>query len=449
MGTLFTLETAGCSADAAGRENGLSPADLEAAGPAAEQAERDLLDARQRGVAGFLDLPLRGDLAEESLGAAEALRGRCDTLVVVGMGGSALGARALLQALAPAVAEKAPRVLVLDTVDPSAVVPLLESLPPDRTAWNFVSKSGATLETAALYGVVRTRLKAALGAAWRDRVVMTTDPKDGALREEATRERIACLEIPKEAGGRFSVLSPVGLLPAAFAGLDPRALQRGAAEVSAGCVSADPARNEALALALRLVLLGRLRGRRHHVMVAYGRGLAGLAAWWQQLWAESLGKQGRGFDATAAEGPAAQHSLLQLWMQGPADKAFVFLEVEDPGSDLVVDLPGPPGAPWLSRRTLGDVHRSLAAGTRAALVAAGRPVLRLRLPALRPETVGAFFQLWMTATALAGPLTGVDPFGQPGVEEGKRNAAALLGREDEKERRSRVEALLDRLRSAR
>ncbi len=131
-------------------------------------------------------------------------------------------------------------------------------------------------------------------------------------------------------------------------------------------------------------------------------------------------------------------------MEGPADKAFVFLEAEDPGTDRVIEAPGPPGAPWLARRTLGDALRALAAGTRAGLLGAGRPVLRLSVPSVGPESVGALLQLWMTAAALAGPLLGVDPFGQPGVEEGKRNAAALLGREEERERRGKIEALLSR-----
>jgi glucose-6-phosphate isomerase len=131
-------------------------------------------------------------------------------------------------------------------------------------------------------------------------------------------------------------------------------------------------------------------------------------------------------------------------MEGPADKAFLFLEAEDPGADLVVDAPGPPGAPWLAQRTLADALRALSAGTRAGLVAAGRPVIRLTLPAVRPDALGAFLQLWMTATALAGPLSGVDPFGQPGVEEGKKNAASLLGRKEDQDRRARVDALLDR-----
>lgn len=457
MGANLVLETAGASAALVGRDHGLSPEDLEAAGAAAERAGRFLVEARVAGKAGFLDLPMRGDLARASAEAAESLRPLADVLVVAGVGGSALGARALLGALGnplpPGIpgpgARRGMRVLVLDTVDPAAVVPLLEALPAERTAWNFVSKTGATLEPMALYALVRHRLQAALGPAWGERVVVTTGPGEGPLRKEAERERLAVLEVPPEAGGRFSVLSPVGLLPAAAAGIDAEAVLRGASAAAAGFDSADPARNEALRLALWLSLLGTRKGKRHHVMVGYGAGLEAVAHWWQQLWAESLGKDGRGFDATPAVGPACQHSLLQIWMQGPRDKAFVFLEAEDPGADRVIESPGPPGAPFAARRTLGDVHRALADGTRAALVAAGRPVLRIRLPALRPEPVGALLQLWMTATALAGPLVGVDPFGQPGVEEGKRNAAALLGREDETERRARVRDLLERLQSPR
>jgi glucose-6-phosphate isomerase len=452
MGKWVAIETEGASAGRVGRTNGLTPEDLEAAGARTEGAVRALFEARVAGKAGFLDLPLHADAVGACVAAADDLATRCDTLVVAGMGGSALGARALLAALGapggdllpPAPRPGRPRVVVLDTVDPSAVVPLLEGLPSARTCWNFVSKSGTTLETQALYGVVRPRLQADLGAGWRERVVVTTDPAEGPLLAEAKKERLKTLEIPAAVGGRFSVLSAAGLFPAAVAGVDVTAVLRGAGEAAAAFTTADPERNDALRLALWLVLLAERRGRRHHVLVAYRRSLAPLAAWWQQLWAESLGKKGKGFDATAAEGPAAQHSLLQLWMEGPADKAFVFLEAEDPGADRVVDSPGPPGAAWLARRTLGDTVRALAAGTRAGLLAAGRPVLRTTIPVAGPEAVGALLQTWMTAAALAGPLIGVDPFGQPGVEEGKRNAAALLGKEDERERRGRVEALLER-----
>ncbi len=457
MTPLYSLRTAGASAELVGGSHGLDARDLESAGPLAERAERFLLEARDGGRAGFLDLPLQGGALEDCIAAAGEMRGRTETLVVVGMGGSALGARTLLTALgsplppglAGARRGEGPRVLVVDDPDPAAFLPLLEALPAATTTWNFVSKSGKTLEPLALYSLVRARLQVELGAAWRERVILTTDPVEGPLREEAKRERLKSLPVPPEAGGRFSVLSAVGLLPAAAAGIDVRLLVKGAAEAAAGFQSADPSRNEALRLALWLCLLGTTRGKRHHVLVPYAAGLGPFAGWWQQLWAESLGKNGTGFDATAAPGPACQHSLLQLWMEGPRDKVFIVVDVEDPGTDRVLDPPGPPGAPWLSRRTLGDVHRSLADGTAAALVRAGRPVLRMALPALRPDVLGAQLQLWMTATALAGPLVGVDPFGQPGVEDGKRNAASLLGREEDAARRDGVRDLLDRLRTRR
>jgi len=457
MTDLLALEISGALADTVGRGNGLSPEDLESAGPRAERAQRDLLEAREAGKAGFLDLPHRSDLLEASLEQAERLRGRCETLVVCGMGGSALGARALVRALAhplqdslPAAARDGrPRVLVLDTVDPAALLPVVEALDPATTTWNFVSKSGTTVETLAAYGVVRPRLRRALGQHWAERVVITTDPSEGPLREEAERERIAALAIPPEVGGRFSVLSPAGLFPAAAAGVDARGLLAGTATAAASLSSADPARNEALRLALVLVLLAERRGRSGHVLLPYRHSLFETALWWRQLWAESLGKDGKGFGATAAVGSADQHSLLQLWMDGPPDKALVLVEVDDPGTDAVIEVPGPPGAPWLAGRTLGDAHRALAAATRVALASRGRPAVAIRLPTLRAETLGALLQLLATATALAGFLTGVNPFGQPGVEEVKRNAAALLGREEDRERRPGVEEALARLRARR
>ncbi len=453
--SFYDLETAGASADVIGPGAGLTPADLASASARVEQALRALMDAREAGEAGFLDLPFRSDLAGPCIELADSLRGRCETLVVLGMGGSALGARALVSALAhpmhsllPAAARGGrPRILVLDTADPAALVPVLDGLPPESTWWNVVSKSGGTLETVAAYAALRPRLESRLGRAWRDHVILTTDPVAGPMREEAERERLPSLIVPPDVGGRFSVLSHCGLFPAAAAGVDIAGLLRGAAAASADLGDVDPARNDALRLALWLVLLAERRGRRHHVFLPYRYGMTDLAAWWQQAWAESLGKDGRGFDATPAVGSGSQHSLLQLWMDGPADKAFIVLEVDDPGTDAVLGPPPPPGAPWLLRRTLGDAHRALAGGTRAALAQHGRPVIGIRLPVVNPETVGALLQLLLAATALAGPLSGVHPFGQPGVEAGKKAAKSLLGGDgDDRAARTRVEALLETLR---
>jgi glucose-6-phosphate isomerase len=457
MTPLWTLETAGASAEILGSARGLAPRDLEEAAPRAERAVRALSDAREAGRAGFVDLPLRGDIALACAKEADRVAGLADTLVVVGMGGSALGARALVAALGHPFQRSVPRerrggrprVVVLDTADPSAIVPALEAFPPHETAWNFVSKTGGTLETQAVYGVVRERLRKDLGPAWRERVVMTTDPALGPFHEEAVRERLAVLEIPAAAGGRYSALSAAGLFPAAVAGADPRAILSGAAAASAAFVSAEPARNDALRLALTLVLLAERHGCREHALVPYRHGMFDLALWWQQLWSESLGKDGKGYGAVAAVGSAAQHSLLQLWSEGPAERAQVFVEIDDAGEDLVLPAAGPPGAPWLGERSLGDVHAALAAGTRVSLAERGRPTIGIRLPACRPDTVGALLQLLMTSTALAGPLSGVDPFGQPGVEAGKAHAGALLGREDVREGRAGAADLRDRLRARR
>jgi glucose-6-phosphate isomerase len=454
MHTHYTFETAGASAEVVGPSHGLSRADFDVAEGRAERAIRALADARAAGEAGFLDLPLRTDLLVPMKSMADEMASRFDTLVVVGMGGSALGARALVQALAHPLQASLPankrggrpRVLVLDTADPSTVLPVIDSLPPETTAWNLVSKSGNTLETLATWGVLKPRLQSWLGARWRDHVVVTTDPAAGPLREEADREKIRTLPVPPSVGGRFSVLSAVGLFPAAVAGIDVDGLLRGATAVATRFDDASPTRNDALRLALWLTLLAELRGKRHHVLVAYRQGLGEFAAWWQQLWAESLGKNGKGYEATPAVGSAAQHSLLQLWTEGPADKAFLFIEIDDPGTDAVLGPPAPTGAPWLLRRTLGDVHHALASGTRASLARRNRPALSLRLPRLDAEHLGALMHLLLVTTAVAGPLSSVNPFGQPGVEEGKNDARALLGREEDRERRANVEDLLDRLR---
>jgi glucose-6-phosphate isomerase len=333
------------------------------------------------------------------------------------------------------------RLFFPDNIDPATFAALLERLPLQRTLWNVVTKSGGTAETCAQFLVVADRLEAALGAARaRHHVVCTTDPAKGALRATAIARGYAAFDVPPSVGGRFSVLSAVGLLPAALAGLDVSGLLDGARRMRDRVVVPGLATNPALLLATLLHHHHVVRGRPIVVMMSYVDALYDTADWFRQLWAESLGKEkatdGRtihvGPTPIAARGATDQHSQLQLYAEGPDDKAYLMIGAADRGGDIVI----PKGAladsqsefGYLAGRGLGELLDAELVGTRSSLVRRGRPVGRLTLARVSAEALGELLMLLEAATAFAGPLYDVDPFDQPGVEEAKRLAFAALGR---------------------
>jgi glucose-6-phosphate isomerase len=236
-------------------------------------------------------------------------------------------------------------------------------------------------------------------------------------------------------GGRFSVLSPVGLFPALLVGIDAVALLDGAEAMRRRCESDDPSRNPAGAFALHQWMADTRRGRHIHVFMPYSDPLRDTAAWFVQLWAESLGKRrtdgtSAGPTPVAALGATDQHSQVQLFMEGPADKTVTFVRADAGG----VDLPIPsehaelPDLAYLGGRSLGELLRAECDATAAALAARGRPSMTIRLEQVDPWHVGGLFMLLEIATAYAGELYGVNAFDQPGVELGKRFTYALFGR---------------------
>ncbi len=405
----------------------------------AAAALRKLKGMRRRGKAGFLELPCASTAALWRRVRSSRTDG-VDAVIVLGIGGSSLGTLAIREALlAPcwnslSTAERGglPRLYVLDNIDPHRFLACLERLDLSSTLVNVVSKSGGTAETAAQFLVVKDMVERAVGDSWPARFVITTAPGSNPLRRIARRHRIPTLTIPPGVGGRYSVLSAVGLFPAALCGVDVRGLLRGAANMAAVCLSEDPARNMALKLCTYYVL-SYMRGRRVTVLMPYSERLRGVAMWFRQLWAESLGKrprgrgQGVGPTPVVAMGATDQHSQLQLYLDGPDDKTFTFLEVERPGAD--VEIPRSleeESFSYLWHNTMGDLLEAEMAATRRTLERRGRPCVALRLSSVRAETLGALFFLFETVTALAGYVLGVDPFDQPAVDEGKKTARKLL-----------------------
>ena len=425
-----------------GRENGLEVEDeLKAWAGGLEAAHRALLErSRDPGaMLGWIHLP---EATEE---ARAILRYRQGTawareVVVLGIGGSALGARALYQALAPA--DPPARLHFVDHTDPGPIARLMAGLDPERTLVLAVSKSGGTAETLAALLVFHRWLEDALGEGWREHLAAVTDPERGPLRAYARAQGLAAFSVPPDVGGRFSVFSPVGLVPLAFAGVAIEDLLMGARRANAR------AREEAAQSALFLYLLERHRGKRVHVLMPYGKRLEGVADWFVQLHAESLGKardrRGSrvhlGPTPLAALGPTDQHSLLQLLREGPNDKLVAMVRAEDPGEDLrLPELPGLPAAGYLFGKTLAQLQDAEARGTALALAEAGRPVLTLTIPAVDAPSLGDLLQFLMWQTAFLGELYGINAFDQPGVELAKTYTYALMGREGYEEVRRRLE----------
>jgi glucose-6-phosphate isomerase len=392
---------------------------------------------------GFLDLP--DDAAQvkhcKALAQWVAERGARD-VVVLGIGGSALGPIALRTALLPAgwnslIASNRdgrPKLHVLDNVDPLSMSALLDRLELGATIFIVTSKSGGTAETLAQYLVVRERLEQA-NRPVRDHLIFVTDPERGALRRIAAEEMIASVPIPPNVGGRFSVLSPVGLLPAAVAGIDIAGLLDGAGDMRQRCQNTSWRRNPAGAFAVLQWLSDTARGKRGQVFMPYSDGLRDMAAWFVQLWAESLGKirpDGTSVGPTpiAALGATDQHSQVQLFMEGRDDKTVTFLNVAKASHDLSIPrLHGNhPDLSYLGGHTLDELLSVERVATAGALAARGRMSMLLTLERLDAWHLGGLIMLLEMATAFAGELYGVNAFDQPGVELGKRFTYGLFGR---------------------
>lgn len=426
------LDVNGLRGERIGAE-GLSGPSWERVLEEAKAALAATMKRREEGRLGFWDLPSDRATIEASRSLGARIRERFEDVVILGIGGSSLGAKAVASALGgglrnllPKERRGGPRLFFPDNSDPATFRELLSLLSPDETCFLAITKSGGTAETLSQLAIAQ----AWLGERTREQVIAITDPEKGSLRKIAEAEGWESLPVPPPVGGRFSVLTAVGLLPLAAAGFDVAALCEGADEMRKRCEEPDPRKNPAALLAAALYAYDR-RGKKIHVLFPYADALRDLGAWYVQLWAESLGKTEEvGPTPLAAVGATDQHSLLQLLMEGPKDKVVAFVTVEDRGEKLGIPAwhAEDPALGYLAGKTLGELIDAEAAGTQAALEAAGRPTLNLRLPRIDARSVGELLFLWEAATAIAGPLFGVDPFDQPGVEASKKITQGLLGR---------------------
>ena len=459
---MLTLDYANCLADRVSNTHGLDPAAL--SGPLAEQA-KDLTQKleKTRGT-GWERWRLLADPAGTRNAHAEAVKsiakkhdGKWENLVVLGIGGSALGNIALQSALNPpthnimTAGRNGPRLFVLDNVDPANFAAVMAECPPEKTLFNVVSKSGETAETAAQFMIIRDLLARAVGGKASEHIVAVTDAEKGTMRQICDAAGYDTLPVPDGVGGRFSVLSPVGLFSAAMNGIDIDALLNGAHEMETKCRNPELTKNPAAMLATILVELGKGRSKSGgeakpmHVLMPYCNGLYLLADWFRQLWAESLGKryntQGtevfEGFTPIKALGATDQHSQVQLYREGPNDKVFGFLEVEhfgDPISNPSEQVTIPTGLGvdalhYLEGKKMGDLLNAEKRATEYALVDSERPNFTIKFPSVNAHSVGEFIMLWQVATAYAGLMLGIDAYDQPAVETGKKATFGLMGRD--------------------
>ncbi len=424
---------------------GVSPEEFRALTGRLADARRTLGERQRAGAdpLGFLDAPKRRPSRGAMRALVARLDARVDTLVVIGIGGSLLGAQAAYQALEGIEtmrrgARRLRLVFAGDATDPQAVADVVGAVDWKRTALNVISKSGDTLEPMSVFILLRDELIRAVGAKNAvARIIVTTDPSDGTLRQIALREGYAMLPVPADVGGRFSVLTEVGIFPLLAGGINVDELWKGAADAGTAFWKTPPARNVPLLYAGLQALLGR-KGKRLSVFMPYAKRLTLVGQWYRQLWAESLGKRfdrrGRRFDGgptpIAAVGPADQHSQIQLYNEGPNDKIVTFVEVSEFRRDR--RLPEPwPDLPEVSRFAgcgLREIVRIERCATAEALTANRRPNGTLVIDDLSGRSVGGLLQTLMIAAAVAGELLDVNAFDQPGVEAGKQAMRRLLGR---------------------
>jgi glucose-6-phosphate isomerase len=435
-------------ADVVGPDHGLSPSEIASQDHAAADAVSSFRRKSESGKYGFPHLPFQEQVISDILKYARAVRGRFDDICLIGIGGSALGAWALDCALRgphpvqPKFGRSNPRLVILDNVDPAFVGAALEAMNPRRTLAVVVTKSGSTAETIATYLIVRAWLLKGAGAKSPERqVAAITEPevdgKAGDLLEIARREGCPIFHIPKNVGGRFSVLSPVGLLPAALVGVDIRKLCAGARDMTHLCWKTSRSENTALQAALLHWMMLERRRKSLQVAFSYSNLLWGTAFWFRQLWAESLGKRVirhgaqvfLGQTPVAALGVTDQHSQVQLYLEGPNDKVFTLWAV---GRSRTVKIPkafadlGASG--YLAGQTLSALFDAERRATEAALARNHRPNCTFTLPRMDAYHLGAFLLMMEFEVAFMGELMGIDAFDQPGVELGKRLTYALMGR---------------------
>lgn len=404
-----------------------------------EEAHKKIKDRIMPELA-FIDLHSQD--TSEIKDTARHIRETSENFLILGIGGSALGPRAILEAMSPFHnLQKKPRVFIYDNVDPRTLKHIFSLIDLKKTSVNVISKSGSTAETAASFMFLWDEMKKVPGGEISKRFIITTDPEKGNLRRIVREEDLMSLLIPQGIGGRYSVLSAVGLLLAEVIGIDSDSLLRGAMDINNKCSEPNFRKNPAYLFGTLLYLMNEEKRKTINVMVPYADSLKPLSEWFCQLWAESLGKDGKGLTPYPSVGTTDQHSQLQLWIEGPRDKVLIFIRIDNYGNDI--KIPGVfkdiEGLSYLSGHTLSELIKAEEEATELALAKAGIPNMTITMPQIDAYHLGQLFHFFGLATAFTGFLYRINPFNQPGVEEGKNLTYGIMGKKGFEAKRKEVE----------
>ena len=427
MTAYYQQDIEGCLSTRVGK-TGLDKTELNRLLQATGPALGNLRKAHDTGTLPLLRLPAASADLEEIEDVAERMTESFDDVVVLGTGGSSLGGRTLC-ALGLSPAEASPRVHFLDNVDGDTFERLFRTVDPQRTGFIVISKSGSTAETLAQMFHCLDVFRGAVG---KDGIakafVAITEPKDNVLRRVAKRWGMQTLDHDPGIGGRYSALSVVGLLPAMIAGLDAHAVRDGARSVLATVLNGGAPETVPAAIGAALSVGLANQGMGMSVLMPYVDRLADFGLWFRQLWAESLGKDGKGTTPIRALGTVDQHSQVQLYLDGPRDKMFtlVFSDAAGTGGVVPRDLADDPSLGYLAGRRLGDLLDAEQRATAETLIARGCPTRILSVERVDERSVGALMMHYFLETIIAAHLLGVDPFDQPAVEDGKVLARRYL-----------------------
>ncbi|MCQ2957936.1 MAG: glucose-6-phosphate isomerase [Candidatus Gastranaerophilales bacterium] len=376
---------------------------------------------------------------------AAEVKDKYENMLVLGIGGSSLGGKTIAHAtlkpywnlLSTEQRKGYPRVFFVDNIDSDSINGLLDIIDLKKTLVNIITKSGDTTEIMAVYMIIKDRMKKECDDNYRESIVVTTDRNVGVLRQLASQEGYKAFEVPDDVGGRYSVFSSVGLLPFAVLGIDIKELLRGVRDMDALCQNRDIYQNIAAQNALIHYLMSIQKGKNITVFMPYSDRLKYLPDWFSQLWAESLGKErdwdgnkvNVGLTPLKAVGVTDQHSLLQLYNEGPNDKVIDFIKVEE--FDTQLNIPNIfqyTGLGYLSGKSVNDLIHAEELSTTVSVTDYQKPNVTISIPKINEYYLGQLMYMLMMQTAITGALFNIDPFNQPGVEQSQNYVYALMGR---------------------
>ncbi|MDR1754946.1 MAG: glucose-6-phosphate isomerase [Eubacterium sp.] len=432
----------------------IRPNEIQGILPAIEAAHKTLSEKNGPGgeFLGWLDLPENYDKKEFARikQAAEKIKSDSDVLLVIGIGGSYLGARAVIEALRSSLynslKKSTPDIyFVGNSISPTYLNEIVSLIEGRDFSINIISKSGTTTEPALAFRVFRGIMEKKYGEkAAAERIYATTDAKRGTLKELADKKGYESFVIADDVGGRFSVLTAVGLLPVACAGCDIDALMSGAKQALYDFKVADITKNDCYKYAAYRTILSR-KGRKIEMLAAYENSFTMMTEWYKQLYGESEGKDGKGLFPAAATFSTDLHSLGQFIQDGSNIIFETVINIKSPQKDFFLsdDPENGDGLNFLSNQNMSIVNEKAFLGTVLAHTDGGTPNIILEVPELSEQELGYMIYFFEKACAISGYMLGVNPFDQPGVESYKRNMFALLGKPGYETEKASLEAKIN------